>query len=122
MIPFVKIFCCKFVVGHPLVIRHSAGICTKYYIKTKIENTSSVCGETIFKITVRNDENIDWNNVDITIQMPCGFEYISNSLTGAQEKNVTLKQQPVFQLAISHKKRKKNLFTKLYRLVRLWSV
>ncbi len=99
MIPFCKkYFAANLLWAILLLLGIQPASAQNITLKQKIENTSSVCGETIFKITVRNDENIDWNNVDITIQMPCGFEYISNSLTGAQEKNVTLKQQPVFSI------------------------
>lgn len=67
-------------------------------IRQTIDSPISVCGETKFTITVRNDENTDWNANLLTIQLPCGFSYIDESVTGAAESNVINKSVPRFDL------------------------
>ncbi|MBK8622065.1 MAG: gliding motility-associated C-terminal domain-containing protein [Saprospiraceae bacterium] len=67
-------------------------------IRQTIDSQINVCGQTKFTITVRNDENTDWNANLLSIQLPCGFTYVAGSVSGAAESNVINTSVPRFDL------------------------
>ena len=66
-----------------------------------------VCDRVEFSVTVRNDENQHWNNNILTVKLPCGFNYIETSLSGAAEADVSNRSKPVFDLGTIQQKTEK---------------
>ncbi|MFZ1705606.1 MAG: gliding motility-associated C-terminal domain-containing protein [Saprospiraceae bacterium] len=78
-----------------------------------MDNTPGVCNETTFSITIKNDENVDWTNAKLTVQLPCGFEYKLSTISGATENNITQKNTPIFDIITLVKNVEKNLTFKV---------
>lgn len=77
----------------------AAQVCSQNItIKQITSGIPGVCDQVEFIVTVRNDENENWNENKLDVQLPCGFNYVSASVTGAAESDISDLRSPVFDL------------------------
>ena len=67
-------------------------------ITTQNPDALAVCGSDTLSVSLLNSQSATIANLTATVVLPSGISYISGSVQGALENNITVPNQPVFGL------------------------